>query len=73
MLPSSLRGACAAAYLGAMRVVVGLTYPLNTAHLQLYVDDGVLVSLELARSTPLLPSSTRLGHPIETGSTCMDR
>jgi hypothetical protein len=72
MLPSSLRGACAAAYLGAMRVVVGVSYPLHMAHLQHPVDDGVLVSLELARSTPLLPSATRLGHPIGAGSTCID-
>jgi hypothetical protein len=72
MLPSSLSDACAAAYLGAMGVVVGLTYPLHMAHLQHPVDDGVLVLLELARSTPLLPSSIRLGHPIGAGPTRMD-
>lgn len=73
MLPSSLGRAYAAAYLGAMRVVVGLTYPLQLAHLQLHVDDGVLASPALAESTPLNPSSSRLGHPIAQGSACMDR
>jgi hypothetical protein len=73
MLPSSLNCAYAGAYLGAMRVVVGITYPLQVVHLQLHVDDGVLVSSPLATSTPLPPSSTCLGRPIGLGSACSHR